>query len=382
MRRFFTFLIALLVSTAVPADFSIAAPAKGKKAKPHPPKKPAPKVHHAKKGAPKPRPKPAASKPKKVAAPPKKPAPKTTRAPVKPKVKPAERKPLAVHSRETAKKPPEKKRDKGPDKHAERRREALARARSFREKNTRRFAHFDSRRREWSFDSHWWRKLVAYPARSGRAAAFHADYSTDAVPAGFDGGDPVGPPVILATQPLPTCRDGSVLMAILDGLDVEHHWLSGKRVNWRTGITEDDGEEGPASNCGALVAALCSRLKVPMPAPNVQSLSPAAQYDWLAQYGKGKGWVMVGEVEAQLLANQGWVVIAAWKNLAPPGERTVPGRTAVVRPSRMPLEQIAERGPRVIIADIQNSNDTSVGECFPAPAVKNHEVVYFAHRPR
>ncbi len=381
MRPFIIFLIALWVATAVPGDSSIVAAAKGKKAKPHPPRKPAPKVqHHAKKGAPKPKAKPPAHKPKKVAAP-KRPAPKTGAA-VKPKVKPAERKPAAGHLRGTAKKAPDKKRDKVSDKSAERRREAFARARSFREKNTRRFAHFDSRRREWSFHSHWWRKFVTYPATAGRSAAFQTDYWTDSVPASFDGGVLVAPPVIKATQPLPTGRDGSVLTAILDGLDVEHHWLAGKKVSWRTGIAEDDGAEGPASNCGAFVAAVCSRMKVPMPAPDVRSLAPGALYDWLARYGKGRGWVMVGDVEAQLLANQGWVVVAAWKDPSPPSEQTVSGRTAVVRPSKMPLQQIADHGPRVIVADIRNANDVSVAECFSAPAVKNHEVVYFAHRPR
>ena len=100
----------------------------------------------------------------------------------------------------------------------------------------------------------------------------------------------------------------------------EHHWLPGQNVSWRTGNALNE-EQGPASNGGAFVAAVAARLKVPMPAPVPDNFLPGSQADWLLNQGKAKGWVPVGAVEAQLLANRGWLVIAAWEATAPADER-------------------------------------------------------------
>jgi hypothetical protein len=165
-------------------------------------------------------------------------------------------------------------------------------------------------------------------------------------------------------------------------MDVEHHWLAGQRVDWKTGNSVDDDGSGTASNGGAFVAAVGARLKVPMPAPEGSNFLPGSQFEWLLIDGKAKGWLPMGEVEAQLLANQGWVVIAAWKNTAPAGERKTAGMLAIVRPDSRPVGEIAAKGPSVILASDQNRNSVVFNQAFPASAWSNRdqEVVFFAHR--
>ena len=189
------------------------------------------------------------------------------------------------------------------------------------------------------------------------------------------------PPVIKRDEGLPISRAGVALTALLNGMDVENHWLAGHKVQWKTGnpIAE---ENGPASNGGAFVAAVCARLKVPMPPPVPENFSPGSQYDWLVTKGKSKGWLAVEVVEAQLLANQGWVVIAAWKDPAPAGKRTSSGLTAIVRPEGSSAADVPRRGPRIIAAGARNHNSIALKDKFPARAWKSNEVVYLAHRPR
>ena len=212
-----------------------------------------------------------------------------------------------------------------------------------------------------------------------RGQSFQANYSTIVPPANIT----VTPPVIKRGGALPISQEGTALASMLDGLDVEHHWLPGKKVIWKTGIIVSDDEGGPASNGGAFVAAICSRTKVPMAAATIQNFLPGNQHDWLARDGKVKGWEMVADVEAQLLANQGWVVIAAWRNLASPGESAVSGQTAIVRPSTKPASEISQSGPYIVDAGLQNHNNVVLKDSLSRPcAWNNHEVVYFAHRPR
>src|SRR5208283_471433 len=137
---------------------------------------------------------------------------------------------------------------------------------------------------------------------------------------------------------------------------------------------------GP-SNGGAFVAAVCSRLKVPMPALAPETFLPGSQHDWLLREGKDRGWVEVGALEAQLLANQGWAVIAAWKDPASAGDRSVSGQTAIVRPDSKPAAEIPTHGPHVIEAGVHNHRDIALKDGFPAKAWNGQQVVYLAHRP-
>jgi hypothetical protein len=109
---------------------------------------------------------------------------------------------------------------------------------------------------------------------------------------------------------------------------------------------------------------------------------PGNQIDWFLNVGKEKSWVKVGEVESQTLANQGWVVVAAWQNMASAGHRENSGQLAIVRPDSGPVSELAERGPLVIMAGPQNYNRIGLKDGFPAGAWSKQEVVYLAHRSR
>jgi hypothetical protein len=119
-----------------------------------------------------------------------------------------------------------------------------------------------------------------------------------------------------------------------------------------------------------------------MLSPAPVNFLPSRQRDWLLQQGRDNGWVLIGDVEAQLLANQGWVVIAAWKNTAPAGERSNSGMTAIVRPDGQPAADVLKHGPRLIEAGEQNHRAIPLRDSFPEMAWRGHEVVYLAHRPR
>lgn len=238
-----------------------------------------------------------------------------------------------------------------------------------------RFVNFNDRTGEYWFDNRWWYNYVVYPTTVSRSTAFTANYRTMTAPANIT----VKPPVITAKQALPIAPAGSSLAVLLDRMDVEHRWLPGTSVGWRTGEALDGSARGPASNAGAFVAAVCAELKVPMPPATGDHLLPAFQHEWLVSDGPKKGWVEVGALEAQLLANQGWVVIAAWKDAG--SGRSVAAQTAIVRPNRKPAEEIAPNGPRVVTAGVNNYNDVALKDGFPPKAWTSRQVVYLAHRP-
>ena len=196
----------------------------------------------------------------------------------------------------------------------------------------------------------------------GRVEAAQANYVDMVPPANIQ----INPPVIGPRQGLPVSAEGAALAALLDGMDVENHWLAGQPVDWKTGNPVDG--DGTINNGGAFVAAVGARVKVPMPPPVLENFAAGEQYDWLLDQGPGKGWVLVGEMEAQLLANQGWLVIAAWKDPAPAGERVASGQTAIVRPDGRPAAEIRTRGPRLVLAGPRNHNNIALKDGFrPRP---------------
>jgi hypothetical protein len=243
-----------------------------------------------------------------------------------------------------------------------------------------RFAKFNERTGEYGFDARWfdarwWYSFVVYPGTVGRYDDSPVDYDALQAPADVA----VAPPVIKTGQGLPMSAAGSALAARLDAMDVENHWLTGQKVSWKTGNPIAD-DKGPASNGGAFVAAVCARFKVSMLEPAPENFLPENQYDWLLNDGTGAGWVQVGDIEAQLLANQGWVVIAAWKSKAAGGDRSLAGQTAIVRPNGKAAAEVAKRGPQIIVAGTKNRNDSALKDSFPAQA--GNDVIFVASRPR
>jgi hypothetical protein len=164
-------------------------------------------------------------------------------------------------------------------------------------------------------------------------------------------------------------------------MQVENHWLAYQSVNWSTGEAEDPLVRGPASNGGAFVAAVCDKHQLAIPHEELDEFLPGNQIDWFLNIGKGRGWVKVGEVESQVLANQGWVVVAAWQNMGSAGHRESSGQVAIVRPDQDPVSELAARGPRIIVAGPKNFNSIGLKDGFPAGAWTKQEVVYLAHRP-
>jgi hypothetical protein len=244
--------------------------------------------------------------------------------------------------------------------------------------HTHRFVHFhgEGNNAGFQFDGAWWNNYVANPG------AVNWSDDPQVVSAPLQPNVAVAPPVIGIDRGLPLSGEGEALAKLLDSIQVESHWLAYQEVDWKTGTPVAGAARGPASNGGAFVAAVCDRLMVSLPASEAQDFLPANQIDWLLNVGKMKGWVKVGEVESQVLANQGWVVIAAWKNMAPAGKREISGQMAIVRPDRDPVSELASRGPRVILAGAQNHNSIALKDAFPPAAWSNQEVVYLAHRSR
>ncbi len=94
--------------------------------------------------------------------------------------------------------------------------------------------------------------------------------------------------VVLASPPcwaeeiLPA---GRRLAQKLDAMDVEHLWLSGQSVNWKTGepFAESKPSKGRHTHCSAFAAEACRRLGIYLLHPPEHStvLLSNAQYDWL-----------------------------------------------------------------------------------------------------
>jgi len=246
---------------------------------------------------------------------------------------------------------------------------------------THHFAHYSGEGASagYHFDSSWWSNYVANPGTPNWGGSPQQD---SPVPPQTPPQVIAAPPVVQLNQSLPISPAGEALAKLLDSMQVESRWQAYQQVDWRTGVPAGSGAGGPASNGGAFVAAVCNKLKAPLAFSDEQDFLPGNQIDWFLKVGKTKGWAKVGEVEAQVLANQGWVVVAAWKNMNSAGDRTKSGQTALVRPDRDPVSALAERGPRVIVAGSQNHNSIGLKNAFPAAAWSNQEIVYLAHRSR
>jgi hypothetical protein len=154
---------------------------------------------------------------------------------------------------------------------------------------------------------------------------------------------------------------GRALAQKLDAMDVEHHWIAGTHVNWKTG--DPDRGTPDKSHCSVFVAAACDRLGVYIlrPPDHGQVHLATAQQEWLSSEGASQGWKPVGSpLDAQRFANVGKIVVAVW---ASPDPRK-PGHIVIVRPSDKSESRIRREGPEVIQAGMENANSTSLKEGF------------------
>ena len=185
-----------------------------------------------------------------------------------------------------------------------------------------------------------------------------------------------------AAEELPVSERGVQLAAELDRMDVEHKWLAGIHVNWETGLPDNRPERSPGqhTHCSAFVAAAAEALGVYILRPPAHSeiLLANAQNEWLETEGAHAGWRRLrGPVEAQMAANRGDLVVATYHNHNP----ARPGHIAIIRPSRIALEEVIDTGPQAMMAGTINRAAISVRAGFAAhPTAWSHdEIGYFVH---
>jgi hypothetical protein len=136
-----------------------------------------------------------------------------------------------------------------------------------------------------------------------------------------------------------------------DAMDVEHHWLPGHPVAWRTG--EQTSDRIARTHCSAFAAAACARLGIYLlhPPEHAAKNLANAQYQWLAEEGSRQGWRGVATpFQAQQLANEGQVVVAVFLNPNPAQS----GHIALLRPSGKPDAEIQAEGPQIVQAGATN----------------------------
>jgi hypothetical protein len=163
----------------------------------------------------------------------------------------------------------------------------------------------------------------------------------------------------------PISAAGERLGAFLDASGVEHLWVAGWHVDWKTGATDKSEPGGPEAktHCSAFVAAMAERVGVYIlrPPDHPQKLLANAQMRWLAEHGAGSGWQPVaGFVEAQRLANEGALVVAVYEN--PDAHK--PGHIAIIRPSGKTADELRHDGPQETQAGATNALSTTVAIGF------------------
>jgi hypothetical protein len=161
-------------------------------------------------------------------------------------------------------------------------------------------------------------------------------------------------------SPAPPCcgvpdAQARALRSLLDHSGVERLWLPHTTEDWLSGQPRPTarGLRPLASHCSAFVASIASRLGVELPHPPryPQRLLANTQARWLASAAaRDAGWRPAGLLQAQTLANRGWLVLAAF--VSPDARR--PGHIAVVRPSLIDQARLWESGPWITQAGTRN----------------------------
>lgn len=167
----------------------------------------------------------------------------------------------------------------------------------------------------------------------------------------------------LAVEPI-TAAAGH-LNEVLDGMHVQEHWIAGAIVDWRTGEPTGKAiaDDGRHTHCSQFAAAACEKLGVYLlhPPEHGSVLLANAQFDWLPEKGRAKGWIPVADgVAAQDHANKGEIVVAVYKN----GNPKKSGHIAIIRPGVKTPEEIAKAGPDVIQAGGHNYEHATLKQGF------------------
>jgi len=174
---------------------------------------------------------------------------------------------------------------------------------------------------------------------------------------------------------------GRELARRLQEMDVERHWLPGReRVDWQTGDGTGQLAKKRKTWCSSFVAAACQRLGIYIlrPPEHEQTYLSNAQQEWLLGPGREQGWERLADGrEAQMLANQGHLVVASWR--APEARKA--GHIAIVLPGPRTFEQLEKDGPLMINVGSRNYTSTTLRKAFAAHpgAWERKEILFFSH---
>lgn len=163
----------------------------------------------------------------------------------------------------------------------------------------------------------------------------------------------------------PITPQGRQLERFLDASGVDHLWVAGWHIDWRTGAADrrEPGGREAKTHCSAFVAAMAERLRIYVlrPPEHSQELLANAQMRWLRDHGAASCWRMLdSQLEAQGAANHGELVLEAFENPDP----RKPGHIAIVRPSEKTLAQIDRDGAQETQAGEQNALSVTTASGF------------------
>jgi hypothetical protein len=184
----------------------------------------------------------------------------------------------------------------------------------------------------------------------------------------FLAGLAVIPAAVRAEAPCcgPITADGERLRRFLDGSGVDHLWLPGFKVHWKTGepIEAWPAGTGAHTHCSAFAGSAAMRLGVYLlrPPEHSQTLLANAQMGWLhSAEGTSRGWrALPDAAAAQAMANRGALVVAAFENPNP----DKPGHIAIVRPGPITTGALAQYGPMVTQAGGHNALSVPLARGF------------------
>ena len=175
--------------------------------------------------------------------------------------------------------------------------------------------------------------------------------------------------------------NGRKLLNLLDSFRVEELWQKGYRVDWETGQTVAVSSNPSSTHCSAFAAAFSKKVGIYLlrPPEHKQALLANAQYDWLqTNTAANEGWVKVSTtLEAQNLANKGYLVVVAFKN---PDEKR-PGHISVIRPAIKTLKQIEKEGAQTTQSGNTNAYSITLKRGFSNhPGAFPDGVIFYEHR--
>ncbi len=175
---------------------------------------------------------------------------------------------------------------------------------------------------------------------------------------------------------------GIKLQQFYKKLNVENLWQKGVHVNWETGEADNpDATKNIKTHCSSFAAAACKWLNIYLlhPPEHNPSLLANAQYNWLSTpEAANDGWKKLPNNDYKMIqekANNGFVVIAVWKNPSP----HLSGHIALIMPQNIDVERLSEKTIKIIQAGRINSSNISLAEGFEKHIIswQNSSIVFY-----